>query len=159
MQKSTFRQNKVIVTHRQNGNIIDYLLCVNVLPAEKVITLTIGKQEATVNETSIQLDAPPFIQPPGRTMVPLRFISEAFGASIDYFPKTGNVTDVVLLFRCIDVHLHIGKTEAEIMNETTTLDAPPIIKQGRTYVPCDLYQNHLEQKLVGMGKHKKSLLH
>jgi hypothetical protein len=127
--------HQAILTHQQNGNIIDYVVCVDVLPSEKIIHLTIGEKKAFVNEMEIRLDAPPFIQPPGRTMVPLRFIAEAFGASIDYAPKTGLVTDIMILFECIDIHLYIGKKYALIMNETTILDAPPLVVQGRTFVP------------------------
>ncbi len=127
--------HQAILSHRQNGNIIDYVVCVEVLPSEKIIQLTIGEKKAFVNKLEIGLDAPPFIQPPGRTMVPLRFIAEAFGASIDYAPKKGNVTDVMILFECIDIHLYIGSNEALIMNEKTKLDAPPLVVQGRTFVP------------------------
>ncbi len=54
---------------------------------DRSIKLQIGKSEATEvvdgQEKSIQLDSPPIIVN-GRTMVPLRFIAECFGAEIDW---------------------------------------------------------------------------
>jgi hypothetical protein len=41
----------------------------------------------------------------------------------------------MILFECIDIHLYIGKNEALIMDQPTTMDAPPLIVGGRTYVP------------------------
>jgi branched-chain amino acid transport system substrate-binding protein len=47
------------------------------------IKLTIGKTTATVNSKDYTLDAAPYIKN-GRTMVPIRFISEALGLSVYY---------------------------------------------------------------------------
>ncbi|HAG08013.1 MAG TPA: copper amine oxidase [Desulfotomaculum sp.] len=48
---------------------------------DKTILLTMGKQEALINEQKVWLDVPPQIRA-GRTMVPLRFVSEALGAKV-----------------------------------------------------------------------------
>lgn len=45
----------------------------------KVIKLTIGSNTAYVGNRKYKLDYPPFIIPPGRTMVPIRFVSESLG--------------------------------------------------------------------------------
>jgi hypothetical protein len=47
------------------------------------IRLTIGSGTAYVNGTEVQLDAAPFIQG-GRTLVPLRFVSESLGADVQW---------------------------------------------------------------------------
>lgn len=47
------------------------------------LVLTIDSSEAVQNGEDIQLDATPYISN-NRTMVPLRFISEAFGCLVDY---------------------------------------------------------------------------
>lgn len=49
---------------------------------EKTITLTVGKEVATVDGKEVKIDAPPVVLPPGRTMVPVRFIAEAMGAKV-----------------------------------------------------------------------------
>jgi hypothetical protein len=50
----------------------------------KVIKLTIGSTEAIINGEPYTLDAAPFIKPKvSRTLVPLRFVSEALGARVE----------------------------------------------------------------------------
>lgn len=49
---------------------------------ERTIVLTVGKGTALVDGKEVPLDAPPVIQPPGRTMVPVRFVAEAMGAKV-----------------------------------------------------------------------------
>jgi len=56
-----------------------------------IIKLTVGSKDATINDKPVTLDVPPVIQD-GRTLVPLRFISEAFGAKVDWDDKTRSIT-------------------------------------------------------------------
>jgi len=58
---------------------------------EKMIELWIGNNSATVNGDYVYIDpgnpnVVPFIQDPGRTMMPLKFISEALGCKVDWLP-------------------------------------------------------------------------
>lgn len=48
----------------------------------KTIKLTVGSNTAIVNGLPLHLDAPPVLVPPGRVMVPIRFISEQLGAKV-----------------------------------------------------------------------------
>lgn len=48
------------------------------------IALTVGDHTAIINGTPMTFDAPPILVPPGRVLVPLRFISEGFGATVDW---------------------------------------------------------------------------
>ena len=52
---------------------------------EKEVVLKIGAKTAEVNGKSVELDAPAFIEN-GRTLVPLRFISEALGSVVSWDP-------------------------------------------------------------------------
>ncbi|MDH7578394.1 MAG: copper amine oxidase N-terminal domain-containing protein, partial [Bacillota bacterium] len=56
-----------------------------------VIVLVIGRSTATVNNRSILLDQPALLLH-GRTMVPLRFVSEALGAEVNWDGATQTVT-------------------------------------------------------------------
>ncbi len=58
---------------------------------KRVVSLTIGKQEAYVNNAPIKLDIPAVIVR-GRTLVPLRFVSEALGATVEWSAQTQTVT-------------------------------------------------------------------
>ena len=57
------------------------------VPFQRKIELWLQKDVALVNGNSYQLDVAPFTIPPGRTVVPLRFIAESFDASIEWFPE------------------------------------------------------------------------
>jgi len=60
---------------------------VTITDGDKKIELIIGKREITVNGKTEKLDAAPFIED-SRTLVPVRFISEALGALVTYDEKT-----------------------------------------------------------------------
>lgn len=66
---------------RANWNAADKTITLTGDKAE--ISLAIGKMSATVNGKAVNMDVPAGIQK-GRTMVPLRFISEAFDAGITW---------------------------------------------------------------------------
>lgn len=55
------------------------------------ISVKIDSYFATINNQAIKLDVQPIIEN-GRTMVPLRFISEAFGADVSWIPETRTVS-------------------------------------------------------------------
>jgi hypothetical protein len=78
-----------------------------------------------------KLDAPPFISG-GRTMVPVRFISEAFGAKVDYDAATKGIT--ITLGDTV-IAMQIGNTNVMVNGKSFTIDAPPMIKANRTFVP------------------------
>ncbi|MFZ5826293.1 MAG: copper amine oxidase N-terminal domain-containing protein [Bacillota bacterium] len=50
-------------------------------PARQIV-LIVGEKTAYVDGQPVTIDAPPVILPPGRTMVPLRFVSEQLGAKV-----------------------------------------------------------------------------
>lgn len=71
--------------------VFSLLLTSSFADSSKTIRLKINSKVAYVNDKSIQLDVPP-IEIQGRTLVPLRFISEQMGVkNINYDPKTKEV--------------------------------------------------------------------
>lgn len=56
------------------------------------ITLTIGSTTAIINGVKNTLDVAPKILPSGRTVVPVRFVSETMGAKVEWDAKTRTVT-------------------------------------------------------------------
>jgi basic membrane protein A len=62
---------------------------------DKNIVLTIGSITAMVNGVKTTLDVAPKILPTGRTVVPVRFISESIGAKVDWNATTRMVTVTV----------------------------------------------------------------
>ena len=67
-----------------------------------------------------------------RTMVPVRFISEAFGYSISWNQATQTVT---IYNDKNTVIFQIGSLIALVNGKSVTMDASAIINNNRTYVP------------------------
>ena len=95
------------------------------------IKLRIDSKSATINGQERALDAPPKIMG-GRTMVPLRFISEAFGCNIEWDAKQQRIG---IVRYDISVNLWIGKDYVEVNGQKVKIDSPPVIVGGRTMVP------------------------
>ncbi len=95
------------------------------------IKLQVDSRNATINGQERMLDVPARIIA-GRTMVPLRFISESFGCSILWDPTTQKIG---IVRYDITVNLWIGKDFVEVNGNKLKIDAPPVIVGGRTMVP------------------------
>lgn len=95
------------------------------------IKLVVAQTKALVDGKEVYLDAPPALVN-GRTMVPVRFIGEAFGAEFSWEEKTRKVTFTLDQQTIV---LNIGKNTAAVNGKSVTLDAAPYISQGRTMVP------------------------
>ncbi len=96
-----------------------------------VVKIQIGSDIAYINDEVTKLDTPAAIID-GRTVVPLRFIGEAFGAEVEWIDetKTANIS--------LDgdtISLQIGSTTAVVNGAIQTLDVPPQIVNGRTMLP------------------------
>lgn len=93
--------------------------------------LQIGNTNAIVNGEVVSLDSPPVIIN-SRTLVPLRFISESFGADIQWDPVLRMVS---ITFNDTKIILQIGNKFASVNGKKVVLDSPPQIINGRTMVP------------------------
>lgn len=97
--------------------------------------LVIGNKTMLAGNQTVQLEAAPYIKG-GRTMLPLRAISEAFGGDIEWDPAERKVT---VKLGGHTVLLWIGKAQAEVDGKKTPIDANvaivPEIVAGRTFVP------------------------
>ena len=100
----------------------------------KVIILRIGQTEATIDGQPYVLEVAPYIQPEAqRTLAPLRFVSEALGATVDWQEESGQIS---LTLGTQEIILTPGSTDVLLNGEYTTIDcAPEIQPPGRTFVP------------------------
>lgn len=100
------------------------------------IELTIGKVEAKVNELIKILDYPPFIYN-NRTMVPLRFISESIGATVEWDPVVRIVTITIeeVEGKKKILKLSPDSSVASLNGKPYQMDTTPLIKNDRVYVP------------------------
>lgn len=95
------------------------------------LDLRIGQTTLWVNGESSQMDvAPHIIQ--GRTMVPLRFVTQALGGDITWHPETRRIT---LMKDQTVIEMGIDETIARVNGTEVMLDSPAIIVADRTFVP------------------------
>jgi len=84
-----------------------------------------------VNGKQMNFDVPPVIQS-GRTLVPLRAIFEELGATVEWEEATRTI---IANKGNTWLTLRIGDRNAEINGNSTSIDVPPQITNGRTLVP------------------------
>lgn len=100
----------------------------------KTLEFTIGSNDMYISETRVTsetLDAAPYIAN-DRTMVPLRVISENFGANVIWSAENRTVT---IQGENTELILTLDSTSAVLNGETITIDAAPTISNDRTMVP------------------------
>ena len=66
-------------------------MTVTAIKGDNIIKLVVGDTSPTVNGLAVTISHPGIIVD-GRTLVPLRFVSEAFGASVNWDNATFTVT-------------------------------------------------------------------
>lgn len=85
-------------------------------------------------------DAKPYINESGRTMVPIRAISESFGAKVDWNDTlkmvviTHDNIEITFKIDYVENVLNISDLESN-QNKSITMDSKPVIINGRTFVP------------------------
>ncbi|GMQ55673.1 hypothetical protein AN1V17_00650 [Vallitalea sediminicola] len=77
-------------------------------------------------------DARPFIDANNRTLVPVRFISEALGGKVDW---DSDLQQVTITYDAKVIKLIINKKEILINEESQDMDTQAILKDSRTFVP------------------------
>jgi len=103
-----------------------------VLKKKIEILLKIGDKASFLNSELKTLPEAPLILN-GITFVPLRFISEAFGANVSWVKEESKI---IILFNDITLIMWIGKDRAELNGKELKLSAKPFIsKSGITFVP------------------------
>ncbi len=112
------------------------LLCLS------VTTLTVptfAQSAPTVRVNGHQVEFPdgkPYIDGNGRTMIPVRFVTEAMKAKVDWVQSTQTA---VIQKDGTKVEVTIGQKDIKVTKDgvaaTVTMDTEAVITGGRTYVP------------------------
>lgn len=97
-----------------------------------LLASTAGAVDLYVDMTKVETDTPPTIVD-GRTLVPVRAIFEAIGATVTWDGATSTATGVR---GDTTVVIQINNTTAYVNGEARTLDVPAQIINNRTMVPA-----------------------
>ncbi len=107
--------------------------------AKTEVKLQIGNKTGYVNGVAKALDAAPIIRN-SRTMLPVRFVAEALGATVGWDGATSTVT---VTTDTTKLELVIGASTAKVNGATVTLDSPAFIESSRTYLPVRFVAENL----------------
>ncbi len=116
-------------------SLVCVLLCSFSVSAT-VIDFTLGS--TTTNSyngeilTTAEHEAAPFINENGNTMVPVRLISETFGAFVDWDDLTQTVT---ITNKETEIKLVIGNNTAIVNGVEVAIESAPVLVNSRTFVP------------------------
>ena len=133
---------------------IPFALCKGVSLAEgenrlnNAIALYIGSSVAYVNNSEGLIDksnveVKPILEN-GRTLVPVRFITESFGATVQWDENAKEVT--INLDEKI-IKMIIGNSKIIIGDTVSYLDIPAKIYNGRTYIPLRKFAESIGKKI------------
>ena len=100
-------------------------------PETVTISFNIGDAVLNINGEKIEVTAP-YIAGEGTTLVPLRVISEAFGAEVKW---DGETKSVKIVDGTTEIALQIASNTAVVNGEEKTLDAAPELTNDTTMVP------------------------
>ncbi|MCE5222844.1 copper amine oxidase N-terminal domain-containing protein, partial [bacterium] len=121
------------------GNTTKESISVYVYKKQRV-EFFIGSKQARVNDNEITIDEAPFISQ-NRTYVPIRVVSEVLGAELTWNPDTRGIT-IRKGNQTID--MVVGSVKAVVNNQIVELDAPPLLRNGRTSVPVRFISEYLQ---------------
>lgn len=128
------------------------------LRKEDSVCMLVGKSVTVANGKKIKIDADnaqvvPYIDN-DRTYVPLRFISEAFGAEVIW---EEDMDGCIIKKDQTTIELTFDSCEFKVNGETVVNDVPIQLRHDRTMVPvrfvaeqlgCDVYWNELNEAVV-----------
>ena len=114
--------------------VIAMAFCVNsVLASEERVEITfcVGDETLMINGMHVTVECP-YVVGEGVTLVPLRVITEAFGATVDWEDATRTIT---LTYPDVSIVLQIDNPIAEVNGRKETLLAAPELPTSYTMVP------------------------
>ncbi|MBR5536021.1 MAG: copper amine oxidase N-terminal domain-containing protein [Clostridia bacterium] len=102
------------------------------IPDKVEISFKVGDSTLMINGNAVAVETP-YIAGAGTTLVPLRVITEAFGARVTW---VGDTKEIILEYPDVNITLQIGNVNATVNNHTETLpEAPVLSPNGVTMVP------------------------
>ncbi len=112
------------------------------LGASTVVELTIGSATAYINGKTQTLDAAP-INRNNRTMLPVRFLANAFGVPDDGIKWDAATRTATLSNASTTIVVTIDAPTMTVNGQSVALDSPAIIESNRTYLPVRAIANAL----------------
>ena len=104
-----------------------------------LLDLYIGDNTYWLNGETHTLDQPP-IATKGRTLVPIRLVTEALGGDVQWIDKD---TPITISYKEHHIELMLDSTDVIVDGEKCTLDVPAQVKKNRILLPIRFISEHL----------------
>ncbi|MDQ0875003.1 hypothetical protein QFZ77_003662 [Paenibacillus sp. V4I3] len=118
----------------------------SVTPAQATTTQDLRMIPVIVNGQKVKFpDTEPYIDGNGRTLVPVRFVSEKLGGTVTWNEATQTVT---IKNGSKAISLPIGSNVATVDGQAVTLDTTAVLTEGRTMVPLRFVSEALSSKVT-----------
>ncbi len=112
-----------------------------IVPAQKTIILKLGMAKASVDGEIRSLDGAPYLnKTAGRTLVPVRFVSEILGANVKWLAES---RQVLIQDQKNEILLTENSAKVLVNGEAGTLDCPAEMNQDRIFVPLRFVSENL----------------
>lgn len=102
------------------------------------------EERLTVKGRNLNFDVPPVIKD-GRTLIPVRAISEGLGAKVEWDAATKTIT---ISRGDVTIKLVLGEQEMEVNGQIIVLDVPAQAISNRTFVPLRFISVALGEKVA-----------
>jgi hypothetical protein len=129
------------------------------LGSQLTMDFFIGKSNYNINGAASVMDVSPIIKEE-RTLLPIRFVTEAIGANIEWFD-----TEKKVLISQGDksIELWIGKNQAKINGQSIAIDPDnaavmPMIINGRTMMPLRFIAENLGCEVEWVGQNNQVII-
>lgn len=93
-------------------------------------------------------DAKPFADSTKRVLVPLRFVSESLGTTVNYQEAQNTIE---IKSDSLDIKLVLGSTKAIVNGKEKDIGTQPVFKNSRAYVPLRFVSEALGRRVVWDG--------
>lgn len=127
--------------------------------AKGTASFKIGERNYIVNDKVKEMDAAPYLSSSSRVMVPVKYVSDAFGITEDkmHFDKEDGKSVVIIEAGERTLKLIDGSNLAEVNNVVKPMDDKVTILNGRTYVPVGEMARMLDIDVEWSNETKKAI--
>jgi hypothetical protein len=124
-------------------------------PKAKHIQAIIGEKYLIVDDKKVDIDVAPFISSEDRTLIPIRFISEYLGASVEWIQDE---QQVIIRSEEHNIEMFVGTNVYYIDKFQYFMDTVPIIQNDRTFVPLRYVSEALKCKVMYKEEQGKQIV-
>lgn len=112
--------------------------------------MIIGDKNYSVDQTWLKMDTSPKVRQ-NRTLVPLRFFLEGFGANVEWNKEDRSI---LVDYKGSKIIFKVDSNKAIVNGQEVTLDVPPRIEENRTLIPLRFASEELGMDVNYIHEHR-----